>query len=164
MKQAEIDKILQDHEKWLNCEPDGKKADLTGADLRWADLTGANLREADLTGADLREADLREADLTGADLREADLRWANLTGADLREADIDYSCWPLWCGGLDVHMDDRQAIQLLYHLMRNVLYSKNTSDKLKKALGTKKLITLANKMHRADVDRIKLPNEEPVNE
>ena len=63
-----------------------------------------------------------------------------------------------------MHMDDRQAIQLLYHLMRNVLYSKNTSDKLKKALGTKKLITLANKMHRADVDRIKLPNEEPVNE
>ena len=129
MNQKELNKVLEDHEKWLNCEPDGKKADL-------------------------READLREADLTGADLREADLRWA----------DIDYSCWPLWCGGLDVHMDDRQAIQLLYHLMRNVLYSKNTSDKLKKALGTKKLITLANKMHRADVDRIKLPNEEPVNE
>ena len=139
MKQAEIDKILQDHEKWLNCEPDGKKADLREADLRWADL---------------READLRWADLTKA----------SLAGANLRGADIDYSCWPLWCGGLDVHMDDRQAIQLLYHLMRNVLYSKNTSDKLKKALGTKKLITLANKMHRADVDRIKLPNEEPVNE
>ena len=139
MNQKELNKVLEDHEKWLNCEPDGKKADLTGADLRWANLTGANL-----TGADLREADLREADL----------RWA----------DIDYSCWPLWCGGLDVHIDDRQAIQLLYHLMRNVLYSKDTSDKLKKALGTKKLITLANKMHRADVDRIKLPNEEPVNE
>ena len=134
MNQKELNKVLEDHEKWLNGESDGKKADLRGANLTGANLTGANL--------------------TGADL----------TGADLREADIDYSCWPLWCGGLDVHMDDRQAIQLLYHLMRNVLYSKNTSDKLKKALGTKKLITLANKMHRADVDRIKLPNEEPVNE
>ena len=144
MNQKELNKVLEDHEKWLNGESDGKKADLRGANLR-----GANLREADLTGANL----------TGANLTGADL-----TGANLREADIDYSCWPLWCGGLDVHMDDRQAIQLLYHLMRNVLYSKNTSDKLKKALGTKKLITLANKMHRADVDRIKLPNEEPVNE
>ena len=154
MNQKELNKVLEDHEKWLNCEPDGKKADLREADLTGADLTGADLRGAALRWANLTGADLREADLTGADLREADLRWA----------DIDYSCWPLWCGGLDVHMDDRQAIQLLYHLMRNVLYSKNTSDKLKKALGTKKLITLANKMHRADVDRIKLPNEEPVNE
>lgn len=134
MNQKELNKVLEDHEKWLNGESDGKKANLRWADLTWANLTGANLR--------------------GADLREADLRWA----------DIDYSCWPLWCGGIDVHIDDRQAIQLLYHLMRNVLYSKNTSDKLIKALGTKKLITLANKMHRADVDRIKLPNEEPVNE
>ena len=139
MNQKELNKVLEDHEKWLNGESDGKKAN-----LRWADLRGA--------------------DLTGANLREADLRWADLREADLRWADIDYSCWPLWCGGIDVHIDDRQAIQLLYHLMRNVLCSKNTSDKLKKALGTKKLITLANKMHRADVDRIKLPNEEPVNE
>ena len=159
MNQKELNKVLEDHEKWLNGESDGKKADLRGANLRGANLREADLREADLTGANLREADLTGANLTGANLTGADL-----TGANLREADIDYSCWPLWCGGLDVHMDDRQAIQLLYHLMRNVLYSKNTSDKLKKALGTKKLITLANKMHRADVDRIKLPNEEPVNE
>ena len=139
MNQKELNKVLESHEKWLNCEPDGKKADLTGANL-----TGVDLRGVDLTGANLKGADLR--------------------GANLKGANLDYSCWPLWCGGLDVHMDDRQAIQLLYHLMRNVLYSKNTSDKLKKTLGTKKLITLANKMHRADVDRIKLPNKEPVNE
>ena len=55
-----------------------------------------------------RRADLREVDLKGADLREA----------DLREVDIDYSCWPLWCGSLDVKVDARIAAQLAYHFCR----------------------------------------------
>lgn len=53
---------------------------------------------------------------------------ANLSGANLHDADLDYSCFPLWCDGLDVHIDDRQAKQLLYHLIRNVQYSKNISS------------------------------------
>lgn len=40
---------------------------------------------------------------------------ANLRGADLRGADLDYSCWPLWCGSLDVKVDRRIAAQLAYH-------------------------------------------------
>ena len=91
-----------------------------------------------------------------AGLRRAGLRGADLQCANLQDADLDYSCWPLWCGDLDVHIDDRLAVQMLYHLVWNVLYSKNTSQELKKALGTKKLIKLANKMHREDVDRIVL--------
>lgn len=50
MNQKELNKVLEDHEKWLNCEPDGKKAA-----LRWANLTGAALTGANLTGAVLRE-------------------------------------------------------------------------------------------------------------
>ena len=73
---------------WLLNNPEGKRANLSGANLM-----GANLREADLGGADLREADLRGADLSGADLYKADLREAelieaNLRGANLRGADL----------------------------------------------------------------------------
>ena len=80
-----------------------------------------------------------------ADLRSADLRFANL-----RSADLDYSVFPLWCGGLDVNIDDRQAIQLLYHLIRNVEYSKNTSNEMKKLCKMKSIVKKANEFHRAD--------------
>jgi len=45
-----------------------------------------------------------------------DLRRADLSGADLSGADLDFSCWPLWCGGLKVKTDKRLACQLAYHL------------------------------------------------
>lgn len=56
-------------------------------------------------------ADLSGANLSRANLSGADLRWANL-----READLDYSCFPLWCGGSRFTVDDRLLYQLLAHL------------------------------------------------
>lgn len=50
-----------------------------------------------------------------ADLYRADLCGANLYGANLRGANLDYSCWPLWCGSLDVKVDARIARQLAYY-------------------------------------------------
>ena len=91
-------------------------ASLRGADLSDADLSDADLRGANLRGASLRGADLRGADLRGASLRGADLSGANLRGANLRGARLDFSCWPLWCGGLKVKVDKRLACQLAYHL------------------------------------------------
>ena len=91
-------------------------ASLRGADLSDADLSDADLRGANLRGASLRGADLRGADLSGASLRGADLSGANLRGANLRGASLDFSCWPLWCGGLKVKVDKRLACQLAYHL------------------------------------------------
>ena len=157
MTQEELNKVLEKHKKWLNGERGGERADLRGADLRRADLGGANLYEADLGGAKLNNADLRRADLNGADLRraklnDADLGGANLSEADLRRAnlsgaDLNYSAFPLWCGGLDVHIDDRLAVQLLYHLVRNVKFSKNVSKELKDLLLTKEIISKANEFH-----------------
>ena len=121
MNKKELDKILDNHKKWLSTD-------------------GLEGERADLRRADLREADLREADLREADLREA----------DLREADLDFSAFPLWCGGLDVHIDDRQATQLLYHLVRNVQFSKNTSGEMKKFCKLKSIIKKANEFHRVD--------------
>ena len=83
-----------------------------------------------------------------ADLRYANLSYADLRSADLRSANLDYSAFPLWCGGLDVHIDDKQATQLLYHLIRNVQYSKHTSKAMKKICKIKSLIKQANQFHR----------------
>ena len=141
MNRAELNKILEEHKKWLmTAGEEGKRADLSSADLR----------HADLSSEDLRHADLRYANLSSADLRYADLRHADLRYADLSSANLDYSVFPLWCGGLNVHIDDNQAIQLLYHLVKNVLYSKNTSDELKALMSNEAIINKANEFHRVN--------------
>ena len=119
MNKDELNKILDNHKLWLKTNGEqGERADLRSADLRYA-----NLRYADLSSADLRYADLCNADL-------------------------DFSAFPLWCGGLDVNIDDKQATQLLYHLVRNVQYSKNTSAEMKKLCKLKSIIKKANEFHR----------------
>ncbi|HAB8370307.1 TPA_asm: hypothetical protein GYV56_15885, partial [Listeria monocytogenes] len=102
MNQAELDVVIEKHEKWLR-DGYGERADLRGAnlrhaDLRRADLSGANLRHADLrradlSGANLRHADLRRADLSYANLSYADLSYANLRRADLSYADLNWINW-----------------------------------------------------------------------
>ncbi|ELZ1590928.1 pentapeptide repeat-containing protein [Listeria monocytogenes] len=66
MNQAELDVVIEKHEKWLR-DGHGERADLSGADLN-----GANL-----SGADLNGADLSYANLNGADLSYANLNWIN---------------------------------------------------------------------------------------
>ena len=79
-----------------------------------------------------------------AELREADLR-----RADLRGADLDFSCWPLWCGSLDVIVDKRIAAQLAYHFCRIIC----DDDEVKAA--QKALAPLAHQFHRvAECGRI----------
>ncbi|EAG6194485.1 TPA: pentapeptide repeat-containing protein [Listeria monocytogenes] len=90
MNQAELDVVIEKHEKWLR-DGYGERANLSYADLRRADLSGANLRGANLSGANLSYADLRRADLSGANLRRANLRGANLSGANLRGANLSYA-------------------------------------------------------------------------
>ena len=134
----ELEQILRKHKLWLADEEGGERADLTGAYL-----TRANLTRADLTGANLTRADL-----TGANLKWADLTRADLTGADLTRANLDYSSLPLWCGSLKANFDDRQLIQIAYHLVKSGLNSNNASKETKAEL--EKLIDLANKFHRVD--------------
>ncbi len=150
--------MLKKHKLWLEDKEGGQRANLEGADLIGADLIGANLRRADLRranlrDADLRDADLEEADLIGANLEGANLEGANLEGANLRDADLeganlDFSCLPLWCGSLSAQFDDKQLIQIAYHLVKAGLNSKNASDETKDELC--KLIDFANKFHMVD--------------
>ena len=91
MTQEELDKIIEQHQHWLNedCEGwEGMRADLSGADLSDADLRSANLSCANLRGANFRGANLCCANLSGADLSGANLCCANLSGADLSGADL----------------------------------------------------------------------------
>ena len=80
--------ILEKHQKWLNSEAGGERANLSGANLYGANLRSANLRSANLSGANLYGANLRSANLRSANLRSANLSGANLSGADLSGANL----------------------------------------------------------------------------
>lgn len=96
------------------------------------------------------EEDGERANLSGADLRGANLSGANLRRADLNGADLDQSTWPLWCGSLEAHVDDRIAIQLLYHTLSVVQHSPYVSEELKRALLTSGNIDAANRFYQVD--------------
>ena len=84
----ELKEILGRHVLWLNGDPDGVRADLSGANLSGADLRGADLYRANLREANLSWANLYWANLYRADLYRANLCWANLHRADLYGADL----------------------------------------------------------------------------
>jgi uncharacterized protein YjbI with pentapeptide repeats len=110
MTQNELNKIIENHQHYLNKDIDGwesmradlsdknlsglnlKNANLREANFRNANLSNANLGDANLNNADLAYADLRKADLRKADLRDSDLRKADLRKADLREANLYRAC------------------------------------------------------------------------
>ena len=108
MRNEELKKIIEKHEKCLKSQECGERANLHGADLYDADLSDANLCGADLSEAILYGANLRGANLHGADLCGADLRHANLCGADLSDANL--------CGadlyGADLHGADLRRANL----------------------------------------------------
>jgi len=131
-------------------EADLKNANLMGVDLSDSDLAGGNFSGADLSGANLGGADLSGANLTGANLEGANLSGVNLKDADLKGASLDYAAFPLWCGGVDVNIDEPQAIQILYHLLKNVSYSRNISKDFKMMLLKKDMVDKANEFYMAD--------------
>lgn len=140
MTQAELDEVLAKHEKWLNNKDSGERADLRSANLQSANLQGANLQ-----GACLPYTDLRGANLQIANLRDADLRGAN----------INFCAWPIWCGSLKVHIDDNIGIQLLYHAVSPILYSKYTSKWLKRAVsGLVSVVNMFIKVKSGEVDKL----------
>lgn len=172
-----LSEVLIKHKKWVQNEDGGERADLQEANLQKADLWEADLQEANLRGADLwkvnlwgadlREADLRGATLQGANLQGANLQEAGLWRADLRRANLrganmDYSCWPLWCGSLDVKVDMRIVAQLAYHFCRL------DCDEPQYIAARNALLPIANQFHRVDecgrLEEIALPVQEDVRE
>lgn len=139
ISEDELREILEKHEKWLHNDTNGEKASLL-----WADMRGVDMRGVYLQGADMRVSNMQGVDMRGGDLRWSDMQGANMQGADMRGVDIDFSCWPLWCGSLDVTVDKRIAAQLAYHFCRLVC----DDDEVKQA--QKMLAPLANQFHRVE--------------
>lgn len=138
MEQEKLNEILEEHKKWLNGEEGGERADLSDSDLSYSNLSRS----------DLRYSDLRYSNLRYSNLSHSNLSHSNLSCSDLREANLDFSAWPLWCGSLNAYVDDRIAIQLLYHTLSVVQHSPYVSDELKRALLTAGNIDAANRFHR----------------
>ena len=86
----ELNEILEKHEKWLNNEEGGERADLSYTNLQEVDLRGVDLQNAFLCGANLQKANLRKANLQYADLSGADLSEANLSGANLQKINLQF--------------------------------------------------------------------------
>jgi uncharacterized protein YjbI with pentapeptide repeats len=90
-----FDDKLASHREWAESHGlNGKRADLSGAELEGEDLISVNLRLADLhdanlRGADMLLADLRDACMVRADLEESCLVGANLEGANLEGASLE---------------------------------------------------------------------------
>ena len=72
--EEELNKILEDHQLWLNDKTKGGRAD-----LEYANLNGADLEGAILSGVNLSHANLGSAILSGANLLDADLEGAILS-------------------------------------------------------------------------------------
>jgi hypothetical protein len=95
-KPEQLKEILELHQKWLNDEDGGIRANLTDANLIDANLTDTNLAyvnltRANLAGANLTDTNLTDAYLTGANLYRANLTYANLTDTNLNYANLAYA-------------------------------------------------------------------------
>lgn len=162
-----LDKVLENHKRWHELrylfEKEDEielKADLSYVDLSGVDLSGADLRDANLSHTNLKNADLRDANLASANLASANLQNAKLNGArlfgakleravlenaDLEGANLDYTSLPLWQASLSANFDSRQLKQLIYHVVKAGLHSKNATEEDKAELS--KLIEYANQSH-----------------
>ena len=138
MTQKELDKTIRLHQKWLNNDPEGVRADMSGANMRDADMRWADMSSANMSGANMRDADMSEANMSRADARDA----------DISGADIDYVTITLWCGTLRIRIDNRITSQLLYHVLSCVEVSPDVSDDVKKVLLSPEVVAIANQFHR----------------
>ena len=130
MTQADLDKVLELHKKWLNDEEGGERANLRYANLRDANLRGANLSYANLS--------------------DADLSYANLRGANL-----DYSCWPICCKGKNVKIDKKIYCQLL-----DIIASLEVIDEDEETIKAHNaIVPLANQFERVVSGKLKKHKE-----
>ena len=98
-----------------------------------------------MTHKELKEIlELHKKWLEGKEEGERANLWeANLRRADLRGANLDYSVWPLWCGGLHVKTDKRIMAQLAYH------FCAQDCDDEEYIKARNAILWFANQFHRA---------------
>ena len=121
MTQEQLNKIIENHQHYLNKDIDGwesMRADLSdknlsGLDLKNANLREANFRNANLSNSNLGDANLNNADLAYADLSNSDLRKANLRKANLINANLAYAnMYSAFCCYTNLHGVDLRSADL----------------------------------------------------
>ena len=75
------------------------------------------------------------------EILDAHKKWINGEYGGAR-ADLDFSCWPLWCGGLAVKVCKRIAVQLAYH------FCKLDCDDPEYIAARNAILDFANQFHR----------------
>jgi len=70
---VDLKEVLRKHELWFRGEKGGKRANLSGSDLRDSDLSGSNLSYSNLSYSLLSGSDLSGSNLSGSDLRDSNL-------------------------------------------------------------------------------------------
>ena len=93
----DLKEVLRLHERWINDDKDGRRADLSDADLG-----GANLSCANLGGANLCDANLCGSYLSGANLSDANLDdhivCLDRIGSTKRRTTYNATKDIVWCG------------------------------------------------------------------
>lgn len=175
LSQAQVDVMLEKHERWVNGAAGGEEAsfnsmDISNISLRSSDLSGVDFRNcvgrytdfsdchlytSNFEGSKLDHANFAYADLELVGFKNVDLRYVNLSNAklhyvDFTNANIDYASWPLWCGSLSADIDDKIAAQLLYHVLATIDHSDKVSDELKEKVLTAQNKEIANRFHHVE--------------
>jgi uncharacterized protein YjbI with pentapeptide repeats len=91
MTHEDIQEVLRLHSLWLADDSAGKRAVLSGSDLRGSNLRRSNLSGSNLSGSNLSGSNLSDSDLGDSDLGRSDLRRSNLSGSNLSDSDLSDS-------------------------------------------------------------------------
>ena len=92
LSQQELEEVLDKHEKFVNNQRNGKRAQLGMHDLSYLDMAGRNPSRAELTGAIINHCTLEGAKMDDVILFAADLRFTNTVDAQLNHADLRGTC------------------------------------------------------------------------
>lgn len=88
-KETELAEVVRLHKEWLDSgNKTGKRADLSGAQLKGVDLSNTDLSGALLRGSHLESADFTNSKLYHTDFSDADVKRANFSGSILVLADF----------------------------------------------------------------------------
>ena len=91
MTQAELDKIIENHQHWLRKGCDGwqdMRACIHGENLSGLDFSYSNLVKCNITGCDLSESNLLRSNFSYSDLSESNLLRSNFLYSDLSRCNL----------------------------------------------------------------------------
>lgn len=81
--QEQLNNVIELHQKWLNREDGGEKADLSDYDLQGKNLSNATLSNVNFSGSYLRNANFSDSFLKNANFKNTYLKYVNFSYSNL---------------------------------------------------------------------------------